>query len=58
MEYSTSSLLVSNSVMLILYSLIIPFWAVRGGGDQVRERDDELIAVTFNSSGGLLGAIQ
>ena len=44
--------------MLILYSLTIPFWVAIGGGDQVREREDELTAVTFNCSGGLMGAIQ
>ena len=43
--------------MLILYSLMIPFLVVTGGGDQARDREDELTAVTLNCSGGLLGAI-
>ena len=43
--------------MLILYSLMIPFLVLIGGGNQVREREDELTAVTLSCSGGLLGAI-
>ena len=35
---------------------MIPFCEATGGGDHVRKMEDELSAVIFNSSGGLLGA--
>lgn len=49
-----NSLPVSTSVMLILYSLMIPLG--KGGGDQERENDDGDNAVDTKFSGGLLGA--
>ena len=49
---------VSSSVMLILYSVMIPLVSSRGGGAQESWMDVELMAVALISSGGADGAVQ
>ena len=44
------------SVILTLYSLMIPFCWLMGGGDQERTKEVELTLVAARSSGGALGA--
>ena len=44
-----------TSVILTVYSLMIPFCWLVGGGDQKRTNDVELILVATRSSGGTLG---
>ena len=44
------------SVILTLYSLMIPFCWLMGGGDQDRTKEVELILAATSSSGGALGA--
>ena len=45
-----------SSVILTVYSLMIPFcWPV-GGGDQERTKEVELTVAATSSSGGALGA--
>ena len=51
-----NSLSVSISVMLILYSLIMPFQLAIGGGSQAREIESGLTAVDARFRGGLVGA--
>lgn len=53
-----SSLPVSTSVILTLYSLMMPFWLCRGGGDQAIKMDVGLSGVAVRFSGGLLGAVR
>lgn len=57
-EKNTSSLPVSISVTLIIYSLITPLCEDTGGGNQVIETEDEVISVAFSCSGGLVGATE
>ena len=45
-----------SSVTLTVYSLIIPFCWLVGGGDQERTKEVELTVGTTSSSGGALGA--
>jgi len=52
------SLPVSTSVILTLYSLMMPFWLCRGGGDQAIKMDVGLSGVAVRFSGGLLGAVR
>ena len=47
----------STSVTLILYSVMMPFWAAAGGGVQESLMEVELTEVTLRFSGGLEGAI-
>ena len=49
-------LAVSTSVTLTVYSLMIPFCWLVGGGDQERTKDVELTFIAIRSSGGALGA--
>ena len=51
-----NSLSVSISVMLILYSLIMPFQLAIGGGSQARKIESGLTAVDARFRGGLVGA--
>ena len=45
-----------SSVILTVYSLMIPFCWLVGGGDQERTKEVELTVGTKTSSGGALGA--
>ena len=45
-----------SSVILTVYSLIIPFCWLVGGGDQERTKEVELTLGATSSSGGALGA--
>ena len=44
--------------MFIIYSLMLPLRNTTGGGNHTREIEDEVIVVTFRSSGGLKGAVR
>ncbi len=50
-------MLVSSSVMLILYSVMTPFLASNGGGAQESLKDVVLMADTLTFTGGLEGAV-
>ena len=51
-------LLVSETVTLMLYSVMIPFWFSGAGGAHVTWMVVELTALVVTFSGGLLGAKQ
>ena len=55
LDVKNSTLPVLISVMLILYSLITPFWSSEGGGSQERYITVELGTVPVNCCGGLVG---
>ena len=55
-EVNVSSLPVSTSVMLIRYSVIMPFKLPARGGDHDKEIEVELVANTIKPSGALDGA--
>ena len=46
---------VSTSVILTLYSLIIPFCSLGGGGSQQNVTDLEFSAIPVGFTGGLVG---
>ena len=55
-EVRVSTLPVLTSVMLIWYSVIMPFKLLARGGDHDKEMEVELAAETANLSGALDGA--
>ena len=55
-ELSTIKLDVSTSVILTVYSLMIPFCRLVGGGDQERMKEVELTLAATSASGGAFGA--
>ena len=55
-EVRVSSLPVLTSVMLMRYSVIMPFKLQARGGDHDKEMEVELAAETANLSGALDGA--
>ena len=55
-EVRVSTLPVLTSVMLIRYSVIMPFKLLARGGDHDKEMEVELAADTANPSGALDGA--
>ena len=55
-EFSTIELPVWSSVIFTIYSLMIPFRWLVGGGDQERTKEVELTLAATSSSGGALGA--
>ena len=55
-EVRVSSLPVLTSVMLIWYSVIMPFKLLARGGDHDKEMEVELSVDTVNPSGALDGA--
>ncbi len=55
-EVRVMTLPVITSVMVILYSVMIPFWVLAGGGDQESPMDVELTGERTTFWGGLLGA--
>ena len=55
-EVRVSTLPVLTSVMLIRYSVTMPFRLLARGGDHDKEMEVELAAETVNPSGALDGA--
>ena len=55
-ELSMIDVSVWSSVILTIYSLMIPFCWLVGGGDQERTKEVELTLAATSSSGGALGA--
>ena len=53
-DVNPRTLPVSTSVMVILYSRMMPFWSINGGGIQEREIDVELRALPPRFCGGLV----
>ena len=56
-EVSSCCVPVSSSVMLILYSVMIPFLVARGGGAQDTLSEVELTTEMLTFPGGLEGAV-